>query len=580
MYKVGRQLKAKREELNLSIDDVVKKTRIQRVFIEALENNNYSFITKQDYYHQVFAGKYAQFLGLDKNTILAELDADKEYYYKMQESHKHKKPEDGPVQVVQPRKSPIKIRPHDAEKSEETNVDNVDDVTASKKEVDEKFAQLLQDINNNAASVQNANEAEYFTQDIDKKKIFDVEQHQDDEIEKEQPFDEYGNTQLDDVLPVVDTSTIMDNIKEEQEEKPVDIKDVDYLATNTVQPEPSYDDLYIKPEHAHKHTKPEHAHKHIKPSVTPIAQSSEVNEQNTPELTKVTDDLQTKPLISESLNVDDAKPKDVTQTLIDDSLYDDIDKLNKEVEATKHLEDQKKTEETVAKTLAKENIGTDEIIDSKPTNLKPDDLVALTKGIDLQNIDPGFTLEPNIEDDKSNDTQAYVESTQEIPVIQPATQPLPVDDLDKTMNKTNTLKDFFAEDGFTSALDKAKDEAVDNSVANKIANPSTLAVDTNTVNQDIAQTSKLDQIIEDKNKDLQNTSQLEEHLTQLNKDNVDVNPLEETKQMKVAKALGDNLTSEEEAKVKRAKMIDAILVILIILLAIYLLYLLFTNKIF
>ncbi|MGL4382883.1 MAG: helix-turn-helix domain-containing protein, partial [Bacilli bacterium] len=77
MENVGEILKQKREELKLSIDDVVTKTKIQKIYIDAIESNNFSFFVGQDFYQQVFVGNYANFLGFDKNEVLEKLESDR-----------------------------------------------------------------------------------------------------------------------------------------------------------------------------------------------------------------------------------------------------------------------------------------------------------------------------------------------------------------------------------------------------------------------------------------------------------------------------------------------------------------------
>lgn len=80
MNKVGNLLKETRESRGLSIDDVVEATKIQRVYIDAIEKGNFSFFKNQDFYQQVFVGSYADFLSLDKNETLVALQADAKVY--------------------------------------------------------------------------------------------------------------------------------------------------------------------------------------------------------------------------------------------------------------------------------------------------------------------------------------------------------------------------------------------------------------------------------------------------------------------------------------------------------------------
>lgn len=73
MNKVGNLLKEKREEKNLSIDDISRSLKIEKPYLEAIENGNYAFFKNHGFYQQVFVSSYANFLGLDKNEILKDL---------------------------------------------------------------------------------------------------------------------------------------------------------------------------------------------------------------------------------------------------------------------------------------------------------------------------------------------------------------------------------------------------------------------------------------------------------------------------------------------------------------------------
>ncbi|MEG0283511.1 MAG: helix-turn-helix transcriptional regulator [Erysipelotrichales bacterium] len=80
MNKVGNLMKQKRESMGLSIDDVVDATKIQKVYIDAIEKGDFSFFKNQDFYQQVFVGSYAEFLKLDKNEVLLGLSEDAKNY--------------------------------------------------------------------------------------------------------------------------------------------------------------------------------------------------------------------------------------------------------------------------------------------------------------------------------------------------------------------------------------------------------------------------------------------------------------------------------------------------------------------
>lgn len=80
MNKVGNLLKETRESRGLSIDDAVEATKIQKIYIDAIEKGDFSFFKNQDFYQQVFVGSYADYLDLDKNEILVALQADAKVY--------------------------------------------------------------------------------------------------------------------------------------------------------------------------------------------------------------------------------------------------------------------------------------------------------------------------------------------------------------------------------------------------------------------------------------------------------------------------------------------------------------------
>lgn len=76
MNKIGNLLKTTRESKGLSIDDVVKQTKIQKIYLDAIEQGDLSFFKNQEFYQQVFVGRYAEFLGLNKGEVLADLHND------------------------------------------------------------------------------------------------------------------------------------------------------------------------------------------------------------------------------------------------------------------------------------------------------------------------------------------------------------------------------------------------------------------------------------------------------------------------------------------------------------------------
>jgi transcriptional regulator with XRE-family HTH domain len=68
---IGRRLKAKREELGLTVDQVQAETKIRRRYLEALEAGKDGLIPG-DVYVKGFLRFYANFLGLDGPALVAE----------------------------------------------------------------------------------------------------------------------------------------------------------------------------------------------------------------------------------------------------------------------------------------------------------------------------------------------------------------------------------------------------------------------------------------------------------------------------------------------------------------------------
>ena len=80
MNTVGSLLKEQREAKGFTIDDVVKGTKIQKIYIDAIEQGDFSFFKNQEFYQQVFVGSYADFLGINKNELLVQLQDDVKNY--------------------------------------------------------------------------------------------------------------------------------------------------------------------------------------------------------------------------------------------------------------------------------------------------------------------------------------------------------------------------------------------------------------------------------------------------------------------------------------------------------------------
>ena len=66
---LGKILKKKREELQLSLEEISRKTKIRQVYLSALEENDYESLPYGPYTRGILK-KYADSLGLDQNKIL------------------------------------------------------------------------------------------------------------------------------------------------------------------------------------------------------------------------------------------------------------------------------------------------------------------------------------------------------------------------------------------------------------------------------------------------------------------------------------------------------------------------------
>ncbi len=70
MRKVGEILKSKRLEKNLTLEDVEKKTKIRKKFLQAIEDSQFPFFTSSAYLRG-FIKNYSDYLKLPTNDILA-----------------------------------------------------------------------------------------------------------------------------------------------------------------------------------------------------------------------------------------------------------------------------------------------------------------------------------------------------------------------------------------------------------------------------------------------------------------------------------------------------------------------------
>ena len=80
---IGDILRAKRQEKKISISDISAETKINKKYLQALEDNNYLLIPSQ-VFAKGFLKAYSNFLGLDTKELLDELS----HYYKSREEEK------------------------------------------------------------------------------------------------------------------------------------------------------------------------------------------------------------------------------------------------------------------------------------------------------------------------------------------------------------------------------------------------------------------------------------------------------------------------------------------------------------
>jgi len=84
MIRAGEKLKSKREEKDLSLEEVAKATKIRTSFLIAIEKGDYKKLPSSTYAHG-FVRNYAKFLGLDEREVLAlfKREYDEEKYLKV-----------------------------------------------------------------------------------------------------------------------------------------------------------------------------------------------------------------------------------------------------------------------------------------------------------------------------------------------------------------------------------------------------------------------------------------------------------------------------------------------------------------
>ncbi|MCO7125937.1 helix-turn-helix domain-containing protein [Sporolactobacillus shoreicorticis] len=75
MSELGQVLKEAREQKNLSLDDLQEETKIQRRYLKAIEDGDYSQLPG-DFYTRAFIKSYAEAVGLDFKSLVEEYPGD------------------------------------------------------------------------------------------------------------------------------------------------------------------------------------------------------------------------------------------------------------------------------------------------------------------------------------------------------------------------------------------------------------------------------------------------------------------------------------------------------------------------
>lgn len=71
LNKFADELKSKREESGLTLQQLATKTRIDIKFLEAIEQGNFAFLP--ELYVKAFVKQFAKTIGLDENVILKKV---------------------------------------------------------------------------------------------------------------------------------------------------------------------------------------------------------------------------------------------------------------------------------------------------------------------------------------------------------------------------------------------------------------------------------------------------------------------------------------------------------------------------
>ena len=76
---IAEQLRQRRQQLDLKLDDIAKKLMVNQKYLEALEHGNYQLLPRGVYGHN-FLKEYSTYLGLDYKRLLSQFNDEKKVY--------------------------------------------------------------------------------------------------------------------------------------------------------------------------------------------------------------------------------------------------------------------------------------------------------------------------------------------------------------------------------------------------------------------------------------------------------------------------------------------------------------------
>ncbi len=401
MNSVGNLLKEKRESMDLSIDDIASKTRVQKKYIEAIEAGDFSFFQGQSFYQQVFIGSYADIVGVNKNELLEQLAHDKEEF------------------EVFSKKSPVASKNYELEQAKELEVVEkpiADEVVIeeSEAEVEEVFVQP------DLTSEEVAIEEDIFTQP---------------EITTEE------------INVVEDAPTIIDSVSDENQIEEVVVEEVE--EAKSPYPVPKIFDKYLQDVDvdtliANEKANQEEiaAEEEIEPediTIDNIFQEEVSEESLSDDITKLIDELSQdfSGELESDLNVDLSKAQPLEEDEIDvetlnSSILDDIKKLSDETTIDEAFE--QKVIDSIDYEVKNQSIYT------KEPAIESTAVIDITSGIELEKI-PAQRVEATIEDEEVNLNQddLFNETVEDEVIESTITQEKLIKELENTLEN----KDLF-----------------------------------------------------------------------------------------------------------------------------------------